>query len=61
MSREFVDAIASGDNMNAEKAFKQEIVSKIGDTLELKRRDVAKDLVSSLPATEEENDEVDEI
>tara|TARA_B100000029_G_scaffold61950_1_gene55539 strand:+ start:862 stop:1038 length:177 start_codon:yes stop_codon:yes gene_type:complete len=58
MSREFVDAIADGNNIEAEKAFKQEIVSKVGDTLELKRREVAKDLASSLPTTEEENDQV---
>jgi hypothetical protein len=45
MSREFVDAVASGKNLDAEKVFKTAMASKIGDTLETKRSEVAKTFV----------------
>ena len=38
MSREFVDAIASGNNIEAEKVFTQGMAAKVGDTLEVKRK-----------------------
>ena len=37
MSREFVDAVAAGNNIEAEKVFTQGMASKVGDTLEVKR------------------------
>ncbi len=36
MTKEFVDAVVSGDNVEAEKVFKSTISSKVGDTLEIK-------------------------
>ena len=42
MSREFVDSIASGDNLDAEKAFKDSMANKVGDALEVKRKEMSK-------------------
>ena len=47
MSREFVDSISVGNNLGAEKAFKDSIASKVGDALEIKRKEVSKTFVSS--------------
>ena len=47
MSREFVDSVASGNNLEAEKAFKNSIASKVGDALEIKRKEVSKTFVAS--------------
>ena len=45
MSREFVDAVASGNNLGAEEVFKTSMATKIGDALETKRSEVAKTFV----------------
>ena len=42
MSREFVDSIISGSNIEAEAAFKSSISTKVGDALEVKRKDYSK-------------------
>ncbi len=47
MSREFVDSIASGDNLDAEKAFKDSMTNKVGDALEIKRKEISKTFVAS--------------
>ena len=47
MSREFVDAIETGNNLEAEKAFKDSVASKVGDALEIKRKEVSKTFVAS--------------
>ena len=47
MSREFVDSISVGNNLEAEKAFKDSIASKVGDALEIKRKEVSKAFVAS--------------
>ena len=47
MSREFVDSISAGNNLGAEKAFKDSVASKVGDALEIKRKEVSKTFVSS--------------
>jgi len=47
MSREFVDSIASGDNLDAEKAFKNSMTNKVGDALEIKRKEMSKTFVAS--------------
>ena len=47
MSREFVDSIASGDNFDAEKAFKDSMANKVGDALEVKRKEMSKTFVAS--------------
>ena len=48
MSREFVDSIALGNNLGAEKAFKDSIANKVGDALETKRKEVSKTFVASV-------------
>ena len=55
MSREFVDAMEKGDNLQAEGAFKNSIISKVGDALEAKRKEVAKTFVKheTLPDADE--------
>ena len=47
MSREFIDSIASGNNLGAEKAFKDSIANKVGDALETKTKEVSKTFVAS--------------
>ena len=47
MSREFVDSIQGGNNLGAEKAFKDSIASKVGDALEIKRKEISRTFVSS--------------
>ena len=47
MSREFVDSIQNGNNLEAETAFKNSIANKVGDALEIKRKDVSKTFVAS--------------
>ena len=47
MSREFVDSIASGDNLDAEQAFKNSMTNKVGDALEIKRKEISKTFVAS--------------
>ena len=47
MSREFVDSISVGNNLGAQKAFKASIGNKVGDALEIKRKEVSKTFVSS--------------
>ena len=58
MSREFVDAIASGNNIEAEKVFTQGMAAKVGDTLEVKRKEIANTFVKSMKVETEEEDEV---
>tara|TARA_B100000787_G_C16056782_1_gene233727 strand:- start:503 stop:700 length:198 start_codon:yes stop_codon:yes gene_type:complete len=45
MSREFIDAIELGKNLEAENAFKAAITTKIGDSLENKRKEISKNFV----------------
>ena len=40
MSKEFVDAVSTGNNLEAEDAFKDAISAKVGDALETKRKEV---------------------
>ena len=47
MSREFVDSVSVGNNLGAEKAFKDSIANKVGDALEIKRKEVSKTFVAS--------------
>ena len=46
-SKEFVDAIVGGDNLEAEKAFSITMSSKVGDALEVKRKELANTFVKS--------------
>ena len=47
MSKEMVDSIATGDNLGAETAFNVAMATKVGDTLEIKRKEVSKTFVKS--------------
>ena len=47
MSKEFVDAIVGGNNLEAEKAFSITMSSKVGDALEVKRKELANTFVKS--------------
>lgn len=55
--RDFVDSIASGDNLSAETHFNQALAAKVGDALETKRQDVAKTFVTHhIPEVEEDSE-----
>ena len=58
MSREFVDAVANGNNIEAEKVFTQSMASKVGNTLEVKRKELSNTFVNSVSKDTEETDEV---
>ena len=58
MSKEFVDAVAAGNNIEAEKVFTQSMASKVGDTLEVKRKELSNTFVKSVELETEEDDEV---
>tara|TARA_B100000989_G_C19418306_1_gene417492 strand:- start:654 stop:836 length:183 start_codon:yes stop_codon:yes gene_type:complete len=58
MSKEMIDALEDGDNLKAENEFKAAISQKVGDSLELKRKDVASSMISQhIPEVEETEDE----
>ena len=58
MSKEFVDAIQAGNNLEAEAAFKDAVAKKVGDNLELKRKELSKTFVSNYTNKEADvNDE----
>ena len=56
MSREFVDSIISGSNIEAEAAFKSSISTKVGDALEVKRKDYSKTFVNNVSSEETDAD-----
>jgi|TARA_R110000737_G_scaffold186617_1_gene209491 hypothetical protein len=56
MSREFVDSIVSGSNIEAEAAFKSSISTKVGDALEVKRKDYSKTFVNNVSPEETDAD-----
>ena len=58
MSREFVDAVVAGNNIEAEKVFTQSIATKVGDNLEVKRKELSNTFVNSVSKDTEETDEV---
>ncbi len=59
MSKDIVDAIASGDNLGAESQFKNAISAKVGDALEKRREEVANTMVTQhIPEVEENEEEV---
>lgn len=55
-SKEFVDAIANNNNLEAEDAFKSAMQTKVGDALETKRKEISKTYAQTVPKTEEGND-----
>ena len=56
MSREFVDSVVSGNNIEAEKVFKTSISAKVGDALEIKRKEISKAFVSNVEKMETDAD-----
>ena len=56
MSREFVDAVVSGNNIEAETAFKSSISTKVGDALEIKRKEYSKTFVNNVSPEETDAD-----
>ena len=56
MSREFVDALASGNNVEAETVFKNSIAAKVGGALEIKRKELSANFVKSVNPEETDAD-----
>jgi hypothetical protein len=55
--RDFVDSIASGDNLSAETHFNNALAQKVGDAIETKRVEVAKTFVTHhIPSVEEDGE-----
>ena len=48
MSREFVDALSKGNNLEADAAFKSSMISKVGDSLQKIRRGLANTFVKTM-------------
>ena len=46
-TKDIIDALSDGDNLGAEKAFKDTINTKVADALETKRKEVANTFVKS--------------
>ena len=59
MSREFVDAIVDGNNIGAEEVFKTTVGAKVGDAVELRRKDLANTFVKTMSVETEESDDSD--
>ena len=55
-TKDIIDALSDGDNLGAEKSFKDTIASKVGDALETKRKEVANTFVKS-SVTKDEGDD----
>ena len=55
-TKDIIDALSDGDNLGAEKAFKDTIASKVADSLETKRKDVANTFVKSTETKDEKGD-----
>ena len=57
MSDEFVSAMQQGNNIEAENAFKNAMQNKIGDALEMKRKEIANNFVKTKVTKENEDAE----
>ena len=56
MSREFVDSVAVGNNIEAETKFKNSISTKVGDALEIKRKEISANFVKNVSPEETDAD-----
>ena len=56
MSKEFVDALINSNNLEAEKAFSITMAARVGDALEVKRRELANTFVKSQKVEVDETD-----
>ena len=59
-SRELVDAITTGNNVEAERIFQDNMASRVGDKLEMQRREVANSFVKSAIDLEDQEVDIDE-
>ncbi len=55
MSKEIVNALASGDNLEAESEFGTAISTKVGDALETRRKELANVFVKSMSVENEKD------
>ena len=58
MSKEFVNALSTSDNIEAEQAFKTSMITKVGDALEVKRKELSKTFVNVRNVETEDDTEV---
>tara|TARA_B100000780_G_scaffold162486_1_gene113600 strand:+ start:258 stop:443 length:186 start_codon:yes stop_codon:yes gene_type:complete len=58
-TKDIIDALSGGDNLGAEQSFKDTIAAKVGDALEVKRKEVANTFVQS--STNKVEDDVAEV
>ena len=58
MSKEFVNALSTSDNIEAEQAFKTSMITKVGDALEVKRKELSKTFVNIRNVETEDDTEV---
>ena len=57
-TKDIIDALSDGDNLEAEKAFKGSIAAKVGDALETKRKEVAGSMIKQhIPDIEEKEED----
>ena len=59
-SRELLDAITTGNNVEAERIFQVNMASRVGDKLEMQRREVANSFVKSAMELEDQEVDIDE-
>jgi hypothetical protein len=50
-TRDMIDALETGDNVSAEKSFKDALSTKVGQELDDKRKEVAGTIMSKEPET----------
>ena len=55
-NKEFIDALVMDNNVDAEAAFKDAIATKVGGSLENKRRELSKNFVKTQVEVENESD-----
>ena len=55
--KDMIDSLSQGDNIGAEKAFKNGLASKISTALDDRRQDVAGEWMNDKPETEESSEE----
>lgn len=55
--KDMIDSLSQGDNINAEKAFKNGLAGKISTALDDRRQDVAGEWMNDKPETEESPEE----
>ena len=58
MSKDIIDALAKGDNVNAETAFKDVMTDRVASALETKRKEVAGTFVKNHIPEVEDNEEI---